>query len=89
MVWKLDRLGRSLGFLAALVAQFGKQGRGFIALKDGFDTNTNGGKLVFHIMAAMAEFERDLISERATAGMSAAKKRGKHIGRRQPFRLTN
>ena len=81
VVWKLDRLGRSLGFLAALVAQFGKEGRGFIALKDGIDTNTNGGKLVFHIMAALAEFERDLISERTTAGMSAAKKRGKHIGR--------
>ena len=81
VVWKLDRLGRSLGFLAALIGQFGKEGRGFIALQDGIDTNTSGGKLVFHIMASLAEFERDLISERTTAGMIAAKKRGKHIGR--------
>ena len=50
-------------------------------MQDGIDTNTSGGKLVFHIMAALAEFERDLISERTTAGMSAARKRGKHIGR--------
>jgi len=81
VVWKLDRLGRSLGFLAELIAQFGKEGRGFIALQDGIDTTTTGGKLVFHIMASLAEFERDLISERTTAGMSAAKRRGKHIGR--------
>jgi len=81
VVWKLDRLGRSLGFLAELIAQFGKEDRGFVALQDGIDTNTSGGKLVFHIMAALAEFERDLISERTAAGMSAAKRRGKHIGR--------
>lgn len=83
IVWKLDRLGRSLGFLATLIAQFGDDGKGFVALQDGIDTNTSGGKLVFHIMAALAEFERDLISERTVAGMSAAKKRGKHIGRPQ------
>jgi DNA invertase Pin-like site-specific DNA recombinase len=81
VVWKCERLGRSLGFLAALIAQLGNEGGGFIALKDGIDTNTSGGKLVFHIMAALAEFERDLISERTTAGMIAAKMRGKHIGR--------
>lgn len=79
IVWKLDRLGRCSAFLADLISQLGKEGRGYIALIDGIDTNTSGGKLVFHIMAALAEFERDLISERTTAGMSAAKKRGKHI----------
>ena len=81
IVWKLDRLGRSLGFLADLIAEYGREERGFVALQDGIDTNTSGGKLVFHIMAALAEFERDLISERTTAGMAAAKRRGKHIGR--------
>ncbi|MDB4223669.1 recombinase family protein [Granulosicoccus sp.] len=81
VVWKFDHLGRSRGFLAELIGQFGKEGRGFIALQDGIDTTTTGGKLVFHIMASLAEFERDLFSERTTAGMSAAKRRGKHIGR--------
>ncbi|MGQ7848698.1 recombinase family protein [Granulosicoccus sp. 3-233] len=81
IVWKLDRLGRSLGFLADLIAEYGREGRGFVALQDGIDTTTTGGKLVFHIMAALAEFERDLISERTTAGMVAARRRGKHIGR--------
>ena len=81
VVWKLDRLGRSLGFLCNLIEQFKTQGAGFQSLTDGIDTTTTGGKLVFHIMGALAEFERDLISERTKAGMKAAKKRGKHIGR--------
>jgi DNA invertase Pin-like site-specific DNA recombinase len=59
----------------------GKQGIGFQSLIDGIDTATSGGKLVFHIMGALAEFERDLIRERTKAGMKAAKKRGKHLGR--------
>ncbi len=87
IVWKLDRLGRSLGFLIELVDQLGKKGADFVAIQDGIDTNTSGGKLVFHIMGALAEFERDLISERTTAGMAAAKKRGKHLGR--PIALSN
>ena len=62
IVWKLDRLGRSLGFLADLIAEYGREGRGFVALQDGIDTITTGDKLVFHIMAALVEFERDLIS---------------------------
>ena len=74
VVWKLARLGRSLGFLAALISQFEKEGRGFVALQDGIDTNTSSGKLVFHIMAALAEFERDLISERTTAGYERRQK---------------
>ena len=81
VVWKLDRLGRSLGFLCDLIEQLGNQGAGFNSLTDGIDTNTSGGTLVFHIMGAMAQFERSLIVERTKAGMAAAKKRGKHIGR--------
>jgi DNA invertase Pin-like site-specific DNA recombinase len=81
VVWKLDRLGRSLGFLCDLVNHLGKQGGHFQSLTDGIDTTTSSGKLVFHIMGALAEFERDLIGERTKAGMKAAKKRGKHIGR--------
>jgi DNA invertase Pin-like site-specific DNA recombinase len=81
VVWKLDRLGRSLGFLCELVERLGKQGAGFQSLTDGIDTTTHSGKLIFHIMGALAEFERDLIRERTRAGMKAAKKRGKHVGR--------
>jgi DNA invertase Pin-like site-specific DNA recombinase len=81
VVWKLDRLGRSLGFLCELVERLGKQGAGFQSLTDGIDTTTSSGKLVFHIMGALAEFERDLIRERTRAGMKAAKRRGKHVGR--------
>jgi len=87
IVWKLDRLGRSLGFLIELIAKLGDQGVQFNALQDGIDATTSGGKLVFHIMGALAEFERDLISERTKAGMKAAKKRGKSIGR--PNALTD
>ncbi len=81
VVWKLDRLGRSLGFLCELIEKLKEQGAGFQSLTDGIDTTTTGGKLVFHIMGALAEFERDLIRERTKAGMKAAKKRGKHVGR--------
>jgi DNA invertase Pin-like site-specific DNA recombinase len=81
VVWKLDRLGRSLGFLCELVEHLGRQEAGFQSLTDSIDTNTHSGKLVFHIMGALAEFERDLIRERTKAGMKAAKKRGRHVGR--------
>lgn len=81
VVWKLDRLGRSLGFLIDLMEKLGKDGAGFQSLSDGIDTTTAGGKLVFHIMGALAEFERSLIGERTRAGMAAAKRRGKHVGR--------
>ena len=86
-VWKLDRLGRSLSFLIDFMDRCGKQGIGFHSLTDGIDTSTTGGKLVFHIMGALAEFERSLIVERTKAGMTAAKKRGKHVGR--PRSLTD
>lgn len=80
VVWKLDRLGRSLGFLCELIDRFGQQGIGFKSLTDGIDTTTSGGKLVFHIMGALAEFEHSLIGERTKAGMKSAKKRGRRIG---------
>lgn len=82
VVWKLDRLGRSLGFLVGLVERLGRDGVGFRSLTDHIDTTTAGGKLVFHIMAALAEFERALISERTRDGMKAARRRGKTIGRK-------
>ncbi len=81
VVWKLDRLGRSLSFLCDLIERLGNQEAGFHSITDGIDTNTSGGTLVFHIMGAMAQFERSLIVERTKAGMAAAKKRGQHIGR--------
>ena len=81
VVWKLDRLGRSLGFLCELIEQLKNKGADFRSLTDGIDTTTTGGKLVFHIMGALAEFERELIRERTKAGMESAKRRGKHIGR--------
>ena len=81
VVWKLDRLGRSLGFLCDLVNHLGQQRAHFQSLTDGIDTTISSGKLIFHIMGSLAEFERDLIRERTRAGMKAAKKRGKHVGR--------
>ena len=86
VVWKLDRLGRSLAFLIDLINDLGEKGTGFHSLQDGIDTTTSSGKLVFHILGALAEFERDLIRERTKAGMKAARARGKHIGR--PHKLT-
>ena len=80
-VWKLDRLGRSLPHLIETVRQVGERGAGFASLSEAIDTTTAGGKLVFHIMGALAEFERSLIVERVTAGIAAARKRGKHVGR--------
>jgi DNA invertase Pin-like site-specific DNA recombinase len=86
VVWKLDRLGRSLGFLVTLIEKLRRDGAGFRSLTDHIDTTTAGGTLVFHIMAALAQFERSLIAERTRDGMKAARRRGKAIGR--PARLT-
>ena len=87
VVWKLDRLGRSLGFLIEVVKRLNENKAGFKSLSDDIDTTSPAGKLFFHMMGALAEFERDLISERTKAGMKAAKRRGKHIGR--PLGLTD
>lgn len=81
IVWKLDRLGRSLGSLCRLIGSLGARGVSFISLTDGINTTTSSGKLLFHIIGALAEFERDLISERTKAGMESARARGTHIGR--------
>ncbi|BCT66845.1 recombinase family protein [Nitrosospira sp. NRS527] len=86
VVWKLDRLGRSLSFLIELIEKLRNDQAGFESLSDGINTTTAGGKLVFHILGALAEFERALISERSKAGMRAARKRGKHLGR--PVKLS-
>lgn len=80
-VWKLDRLGRSLSNLIQVIAQLSQRGVGFRSLTEGINTETPTGKLLFHIMGALAEFERDLLIERTRAGIAAAKKRGQHVGR--------
>ena len=74
VVWKLDRVGRSIADLIHLLKLFGDRGIEFRSLTDGIDTTTAGGRLVFHIMGALAEFERDLIQECTRAGLRAAKK---------------
>ena len=81
VVWKLDRLGRSLPHLLEVVAELEKRGIGFKSLREAIDTTTSGGRLVFHLFAALAEFERDIIRERTTAGLRAARARGRMGGR--------
>jgi DNA invertase Pin-like site-specific DNA recombinase len=81
VVWKLDRAGRSLKHLIELVEDLDGNGVGFISLKENIDTTTSTGKLVFHIFAALAEFERDIIRERTHAGLNAARARGRVGGR--------
>jgi DNA invertase Pin-like site-specific DNA recombinase len=81
VVWKLDRLGRSIQHLIEEVNGLEARGVGFVCLEQAIDTTTPGGKLVFHIFAAMAEFERDLIRERTNAGLAAARARGRNGGR--------
>lgn len=83
VVWKLDRLGRSLSFLISMMSDFKKRGIAFQSVTDGIDTATPGGQLVFHIMGALAEFERSLAQERTKAGLEAAKRRGVRLGRRR------
>jgi DNA invertase Pin-like site-specific DNA recombinase len=82
VVWRLDRLGRSLKNLIELVTQLERKGIGFKSLMESMDTNTSGGKLIFHLFGALAEFERNLIRERTQAGLAAAKSRGRKGGRR-------
>src|SRR5690348_9395311 len=81
VVWRLDRLGRSLQHLIAVVAELAERGIGFKSLGEQIDTTTAGGKLVFHVFGALAEFERDLIRERTQAGLAAARARGRVGGR--------
>jgi DNA invertase Pin-like site-specific DNA recombinase len=81
VVWKLDRLGRSLSHLVEMVNDLQRQGIHFKSLQENIDTTSGAGKLVFHLFAALAEFERDLIRERTRAGLAAARARGKRGGR--------
>ena len=76
IVWKLDRLGRSLKDLIETLNLLKDRGVDFISLTENIDTTTPGGKLIFHLMGALAEFERDLIRERTNAGLAAARARG-------------
>jgi DNA invertase Pin-like site-specific DNA recombinase len=81
VVWRLDRLGRSLPHLIATMTDLEERGIGFKSLTENIDTTTSGGKLIFHIFGALAEFERNLIRERTTAGLMAARARGRKGGR--------
>lgn len=83
VVWRLDRLGRSLKHLIELMNQLEEQKVGFISLQEALDTQTSGGKLIFHIFGALAEFERNLTRERTQAGLTAARVRGRQGGRPQ------
>jgi DNA invertase Pin-like site-specific DNA recombinase len=82
VVWRLDRLGRSLPHLIETVASLEEQGIGFRSLTELIDTTTSGGRLVFHLFAALGQFERDLIRERTRAGLAAAAARGRKGGRK-------
>ena len=81
VVWRLDRLGRSLRHLIDTMMGLEAQGIGFKSLQENIDTTTSSGKLIFHIFGSLAEFERDLIRERTQAGLEAARARGKVGGR--------
>lgn len=81
VIWKLDRLGRSLAHLIEVNTRLAQCNIGFRSLTEVIDTTTAGGKFIFHVWAALAEFERTLISERTRAGMAAARERGAGIGR--------
>lgn len=81
VVWKLDRLGRSLRDLIKLVTEIQSKGAEFQSLHDNIDTTTPHGRLTFHVFAAIAEFERDIIRDRTRAGLAAAKARGRLGGR--------
>ncbi len=82
VVWRLDRLGRSLPHLIEIIANLDSRKIGFCSLTESIDTTTPGGKLVFHLFGALGQFERDLIRERTRAGLAAAMLRGRKGGRK-------
>ena len=82
VVWRLDRLARTLKHLIETVADLEQRGIGFRSLHESIDTTTLAGRLTFHVFAALAEFERELIGERTRAGLEAARARGRRGGRR-------
>jgi DNA invertase Pin-like site-specific DNA recombinase len=81
VVWRLDRLGRSLAHLIQTIKELNEKGIGFKSLQENIDTTTSGGQLIFHIFGALAQFERELIRERTNAGLKAARVRGRMGGR--------
>ncbi|WP_095589614.1 recombinase family protein [Actibacterium ureilyticum] len=81
VVFKLDRLGRSVLHLADLLVRFQREGIHFCSISEGINTATPGGKLVYHLFSAFAEFQRDIIAENTIAGLEAARKRGTRLGR--------
>src|SRR4249920_1365049 len=81
VVWRLDRLGRSLNHLIETITGLNNRHIGFKSITENIDTTTSGGKLIFHIFGALAEFERDIIRERTQAGLTAARARGRKGGR--------
>lgn len=81
VVWRLDRLGRSLKHLIEIVTELEARNVGLRSLQESLDTSSNSGKLIFHIFGALAEFERNLIRERTQAGLQAARARGRKGGR--------
>jgi DNA invertase Pin-like site-specific DNA recombinase len=81
VVWRLDRLGRSLKHLIETITKLNNREIGFKSITESIDTTTSGGKLIFHIFGALAEFERDIIRERTQAGLNAARARGRKGGR--------
>lgn len=83
VVWKLDRLGRSVKGLIDLVSELAEKNVQFCSLTDGIDTTTPYGRFFFHMLASLAQMERELITERTKAGLEAARKRGRLIGRKR------
>lgn len=81
VVWRLDRLGRSLKHLIEMVGNLDEKKIGFHSIQESIDTTNSGGKLIFHMFGALAEFERHLIQERTKAGLEAARARGRKGGR--------
>ncbi|WP_126282541.1 recombinase family protein [Burkholderia stagnalis] len=86
VVWRLDRLGRSISHLIQIITRLGETGVEFVSLTECIDTGSPVGRFTFHMIAALAEFERALISERTRAGLLSARRRGSKIGR--PFALS-
>jgi DNA invertase Pin-like site-specific DNA recombinase len=80
--WKFDRFARSVRHLVTALDDFGSKGIDFVSACDAVDTTSAGGRFMFHILGAVAELERELIRERTVAGLAAAKRRGKKLGRR-------
>ena len=86
VVWRLDRLGRSLPDLVGIVAELERRNVGLLSLTENIETGSAAGKLIFHVFASLAEFERNLIRERTRAGLDAARARGRFGGRKPKVR---